>query len=282
MTRTKWVTSMVAMLATVLGWSPLSYAASAPGKIGMEMVVLLPIQHHQLAVFEQVDMSTTVTDPVIGVIPHAIGIVGVGGTILKTASNYVVMSGTPKRFALKYDVPWNGRSISLLFPSYLATNALVLLAPTNLTLPEVLNPSLVPAGHGKLPGITNSPTFSEYATSNLAAGQGFQAVVESKVIAQTGSSLLLPGGGAFPVVGSLFEALLIVLGLGAVALGINWKPLSRYSRRAILRTQLLGELAALDASYHRGEMAEEAYLKQRAELVGGLVEVWEPGEPRVG
>ncbi len=282
MSRVKWFMATMALIAVLLGAAPLSYAATVPGKIGMEMVVLLPTKHHQLAVFEQVDMSTTVASPVIGIIPHALGLVGVGGTILKTAKNYVVMSGTPRQFALKYDVPWNGRSLNLLFPAYLATNALVLLAPRSLTLPEVLNPSLAPAGHGKLPGIPNSPTFAEYATSNLAAGQGFQAVVEAKVIAQTGPSLLLPGGGSFPVVGSLFEALLIVMGLGAVSLGLNWKPLSRYSRRAALRNQMLAELAALDASYRRGEVADDAYLRQRDELMGGLVDVWEPGEPRVG
>lgn len=278
----KGLITTTALIVVILGSAPLSHAATVPGKIGMEMVVLLPTKHHQLAVFEQVDMSTTVANPVIGIIPHAIGVVGVGATFLKTSKNYVVMSGTPKQFALKYDVPWDGRSLSLLFPAYLATSALVLLAPRSLTLPEVLNPSLVPAGHGKLPGISQSPTFSEYATSNLAPGQGFQVVVEAKAIAQTGSLLRLPGAGSFPVVGSLFEALLVVMGLGAVALGLNWKPLSRYSRRAALRTQMLGELAALDASYRRGEVAEDAYLRQRTELLGGLVEVWEPGEPRVG
>ena len=280
MRRSKWVGALVLMLVPMLGFGPLVDAAS--GKIGMEMVVLLPTKHHQLAVFAQVDMATPVADPVIGIIPRAIGVVALGGTILETTGNDVVMKGTPSRFALKYDVPWNGRSLNLLFPAYLATNAWVLLAPSNLALPEVLNPSLVPAGHGKLPGIPNSPTFSEYATSNLAVGQGFQVVVEAKGITQTGSSLLLPGGGMYPLVGALCQALLVLLALGAVALGLNWKPLSQYSRKSQLRRQLMGELAVLDAGYHRGEIAQEAYWEQRQELMVGLFEVWEPGEPRVG
>ncbi|MHB1610970.1 MAG: hypothetical protein ACYCT0_04670 [Sulfobacillus sp.] len=272
---------VVAVLGIILAASPSTYAASVPGKIGMEMVVLLP-SHGKLAVFEQVDMSTLTPNPVIGIIPHAEGLEGVGDGIIKTSGNYVVMNGTPKQFAIKYDVGWNGKSANLLLPAYLATNALVILAPSDLSLPEVLNPSLVPAGKGKLPGIPNSPLFYEYATSNLQAGQGFQAVIESKVIAQSSNALLLPSGGSYPVVGSIFQALLVILGLGGIFIGMNWRPLSQYSRRQAIRDQLLSELAVLEASHRRGEVAENAYETIRQELLVNLSTVWDVHESRVG
>lgn len=279
--RRGWIWGVLSTLILWAVFSPVTYAASLPGKIGMEMVVLLP-SHGTLAVFEQVDMSTVATDPVIGIIPHARGVEGIGGNIIRISSNYVVMNGSPTKFALKYDVPWNGKSDTLLLPAYLATNTLVLLAPSSLSLPEVLNPSLVPAGKGKLPGIANSPVFHEYATSNLQAGQGFQAVIEAQAITQTGNSLLMPSGGSYPVVGSIFEALLVLLGLGGIVIGIYWRPLYQYSRKRALREQLLSELAVLEASYRRGEVADDAYLAQRAELMANLGEVWDVNESQVG
>lgn len=279
--RRTWIWGALSTLILWAGFSPVTYAATVPGKIGMEMVVLLP-SHGSLAVFEQVDMSTAAANPVIGIIPHAKGIEGIGANVVRIANNYVVMNGSPTKFALKYDVPWNDKSDTLLLPAYLATNTLVLLAPSSLSLPEVLNPSLVPAGKGKLPGIANSPVFDEYATSNLQAGQDFQAVIESQAITQTGNSLLIPSGGSYPVVGSIFEALLVLVGLGGIVIGIYWRPLYRYSRKRALREQLLSELAVLEASHRRGEVAEDAYRVQRDELLANLGEVWDVNESQIG
>ena len=279
--RRTWIWGVLSTLILWAGFSQVTYAATVPGKIRMEMVVLLP-SHGSLAVFEQVDMLTVASNPVVGIIPRANGVEGIGANIVRVSSNYVVMNGNPTKFALKYDVPWNGKSDTLLLPAYLATNTLVLLVPSSLSLPEVLNPSLVPAGKGKLPGIANSPVFDEYATSNLQAGQGFQAVIESHGIAQTGNSLLIPSGGSYPLVGSIFEALLVLLGMGGVVIGIYWRPLYRYSRKRAMRERLLSELAVLEAGHRRGEVTEDAYLVQRAELLANLGEVWEVNESQIG
>lgn len=275
----RWLARLGSALVLWGAWSvPAAHAATTPaGKIGMEMIVFLP-QAGRLAVFQQVVMTGKVADPTVGLLPGATGVSAINARIAHSGAGFVVVSGTPGQFALRYDIPWNGKSANLSVPAYLATSALVFLVPQSLSVPAVLNPALVPAGHGKLPGIPHSPVFNEYATTNVAAGQALPVVLEEQAAgASTGQTPLFPSGGNHPLIGALFEALVVLVGMGALAWALNWRPVAAYSRRPGERERLLAELAAWDASYHRGEVDDEAYRSHREELVASLCRVW--GDP---
>lgn len=267
----------VIVLLGMLGLEPLSYAATVPagsGQIRMEMVVVLPQKGH-LAVFQQVDLPQGGGVATIGVPFGASGVTAMGATLLRQSASAVVLKNPQAKLALRYNVPWNGQSLDLVLPAYAAVQSLVFLVPSQLTVPSVLNPALSPNGKGKIPGIANSPVFREYATSNVAQGQGFRVVLEKSGVKSSGGSALFANSGSYPALGSVFQGLLVLLAAGAVILAFNWRPAYRFSRNPLIRRQLLHELALLDASFGRGELNQAAYDTRRRELMGELQSVWD-------
>ncbi|AEJ41552.1 hypothetical protein TPY_3400 [Sulfobacillus acidophilus TPY] len=262
-----------ALLLAVLVWGPPVKAASLPigGKAEMEMVVVMP-EPHYLAVYQQwvMNMAQPVT---VGILTGARSLSGYGGRIAATGNGYAVVQPNGTKFAVRYEVAWNGQSASLAIPAYETTNALVILTPTSLTVPSVLNPSLAPAGKGRIPGIPHSPVFYEYATTNVAQGQTVPLVIERAGSALAANPGLYQGTGNHPGWGTGFLLAIGLVALGGVALALNWKPVTGYHRRRYVREQLVSELAILEASYRRGEIAEDAYRAERQTLLSALAAI---------
>lgn len=272
MTIKRWgVTLAAAILSVLLAASPAA-ASTTTSKVGMEMLVLLP-EKGQLAVYQQVAMKPPLANPVIGILRGATQVSVVGAQASLLSGDAVRIAGSPSSFAIRYFVPWNERSATLTLPLYLASNALVLLIPSDLSVPQVLNPALASMGSGKIPGIANSPVFQEYATANLPQGEGFTIVVERAGLTATGQSPILPAPTS-PWVSRGFEAAILAAVAGGLLLAVNWKPAWRWSRGLSMRERLLRELAMLDASYRRREMAEEDWHHNRAEILQALSRVW--------
>jgi len=266
-------TGLWAILLAVLVWGPPAEAASLPvgGKAEMEMVVVMP-EPHYLAVYQQWVMNRA--QPVtVGILTGARGLSGYGGRIAATGNGYAVVQPNGTKFAVRYQVPWNGQSASLAIPAYETTNALVVLTPTSLTVPAVLNPSWAPAGKGRIPGIPHSPVFFEYVTTNVAQGQTVPLVIEGAGAGLAANPGLYQGTGNHPGWGTGFLLAIGLVALGGVALALNWKPVTGYSRRRYVREQLLSELAVLQASYRRGEIPEDAYLAERRTLLSALAAI---------
>ncbi|MBX5467597.1 MAG: hypothetical protein K6U14_08945 [Firmicutes bacterium] len=268
------------LLAAVFGMlclvpAPVALAAGG-GAVGMEMLVLLPEQG-ELAVYQQVVMKTPAPAAQIGVLSGAREVAAVGVSAVQATGNEVVVEGAPRSFALRYFVPWNGRSGTYAIPTFLPTQALVLLVPESLAVPQVLNPALVSAGHGKIPGIPQSPVFQEFATANLAQGQRFSMVIEAAGLsAASAAPVALPVPS--PWLSRGIEAAALLVAAFGVWAAVNWRPAWQWSRRRMVRERLLAELAQLDAGYRRGEVAEGDWRRLRAELFAALKEVWGHGD----
>ncbi|MCL6563795.1 MAG: hypothetical protein K6U87_12395 [Firmicutes bacterium] len=272
MTIKRWGVSLAAAILAVFFVASPAAASTPTSKVGMEMLVLLP-EKGQLAVYQQVAMKPPLPNPVIGILRGASQVSVVGAQASLLSGDAVRVNGSPSSFAIRYFVPWNQRSATLTLPLYLASNALVLLIPSQLSVPQVLNPALASMGSGKIPGIANSPVFQEYATANLPQGEGFTIVVERAGLTATGQSPVLPAPTS-PWVSRGFEAAILAAVAGGLLLAVNWKPAWRWSYGLSMRERLLRELATLDASYRRQEMAEEDWHRNRAEILQALSRVW--------
>ncbi len=248
--------------------------AAGSSAIRLEMLVMLPAKGH-LAVYEQVTMERPAPHPVAGIMAHAARIQVVSASVLRQGPGYLVMKGSPAKFAVRYDVPWNGRSGSYPIPAYFATGTVALLVPGSLDVPAVLNPSLALKDQGKIPGVADSPVFEEYVTTNVAPGQSLPLVLEGPAAAS--ASPPDPHGLTGP---AWARALLVALMAGSALLaGIaswRWKPIgAMFSDMGKLRSQLLGALASTEAAHRRGEIPDDVYKQEKRGLVAALQRVWD-------
>ena len=160
-------------------------------------------------------------------------------------------------------------------PAFESIEGLIFLTPHSLTVPAVLNPSLRHAGQGRLPGVPHSPVFDEYTTSDVVQGESVPLVIEAAATRASAVSTLFQGSGNDPVMASLFQGLIVLVGLGAALAATHWKPAQYPDRRHKVREQRLQELAILDACHRRGEISDAEHQAQRKELMAALTQGWD-------
>lgn len=249
--------------------------AAGPSAIRLEMLVMLPEKGH-LAVYEQVTMARPSPHPVAGIMAHAVHIQAVSASVLRQGPGYLVMKGSPEKFAVRYDVPWNGRSGSYPIPAYVATGTVALLVPGSLDVPAVLNPSLALKDQGKIPGVADSPVFEEYVTANVAPGQSLPLVLEGPAAVSASRPPALHGLAGPAWVRALLVALMAGAALLAGIASWRWKPIeAMFTDMEKLRVQLLGALATTEAAHRRGEIPDDVYKQEQRGLVAALQRVWE-------
>lgn len=162
----------------------------------------------------------------MGILPDATHLRGVGAHIDSRAPHDVIITAQENTCAVRYQVPWNGRSGAYMLPSYGNTGAVVLLVPPSLAMPAVLNPSLVFNGQGRIPLSKKvlSPVFNEYVTSHLMAGSDLPLIVEQDVNQNSPPSTLF-AGHLYPRIGQGFQVAIAVLSAMAILLALYWRKL---------------------------------------------------------
>lgn len=263
---------MMAALGALLALgmaAPSAYAAATPAPIvTLEMLILIP-QHHTLAVFQQMALSEANPAAPIAILPGARQIAGIGSKVSRIGPDTVMVRSRDARFALRYTVPWNGRSAALGLVSRLRLKELLVLTPPNVVLPPVLNPVLAWAGQGRIPLVPNSPAFEEYGTQNVAPGQSLPIVLEHRQ-ASSGPVEVVGNHPAMALVFELLAGLIALLGIG---FALNWRPVREKSPEDPER--YWAALAALVSAYRRGEVAESEYQRDREQLTTLLTQVGE-------
>lgn len=269
---TGWIAGLVAGLAVLVGGSGIAAAAPTttyPGKIGLELVVLLPHQH-QLDVYQQVSMSQISSNPWLGIIPGHGTVSPINVSLAHVGKQHVVVLGTPSAMAIKYTLPWDGRSGLFTLHSYEATSGLVVMVPMSMNLPPVLNPNWQTLAPRKIPGLPNSPTFRVYATNNILAG----ASVAFSVSTGAAVTQSVPAAG-FPRAGVALRFLTAIVLLGALALVVNWSPLKPLPADGIDQESLLARLANIEAQHRAQELSDEDYRTERGAVLSELERHWQ-------
>lgn len=263
------VMGVLAAAATQFFWVSPMWAAQRSA-IGMEMLVVMP-KGHRLAIYQEEVLTGGQATARVGILPHAKNLIGLGARVLSRHGDITRVQGSSKKWALRYEVGWNGRSASLPVSTVEGVNTLVILTPDSLAVPTVLNPALNPSGKGRLPGVPNSPVFEEFSTSQVGPGESVPLVVEA---ASKGVPVAAGSAGDYPRVGLVWVALCLVAATLTIVWAFHWKPLDGRLRRQGMRSALLRELAVWDASFGRGEIAMEDYQSHRQEMIEALVGVW--------
>lgn len=265
------VAGLLMILVTLAGSRPAAAASvtTYPGKIGLELVVLLPHQH-QLEVYQQVSMSQLSSNPWLGIIPGHGPVSPINVSLAHVGTHHVVVLGTPSAIAIKYTLPWDGRSGLYTLHSYEATSGLVVMVPMSMNLPPVLNPNWQTLAPRKIPGLPNSPTFRVYATNNVLAGASVAFSVSTGAAAP---QAVTPTG--FPRAGVALRFLTAIVLLGALVLVVNWSPLKPLPVGGAEQESLLARLANVEAQHRSGELSDEDYRVQRAEALSELERQWQ-------
>ncbi len=270
---------ILSLVLVCLAGSPV-FAASPSLQNHVEMLVLLPDGQH-LAVYEQVSVAPARTVE-LGVMPHATDLHAAADMTAHPGPGVVILHGAGTKFAVRYKVGWNGRSGSYRLPFEQSTAALIVLLPATLRLPSVLNPALALAGHGKIPGVAGSPEFNEYTTAQIPAGDAINLVLEHRTPSLSGVAVPFNTPRLPKALGTLLQAAIACMALAGVGAAVRLRPLPACAAPAPgAQDRLLGELAILDATFRRGELAKEVYAGDRAALLEQLRQVW-PGELRGG
>ncbi|PSR23553.1 MAG: hypothetical protein C7B47_15770 [Sulfobacillus thermosulfidooxidans] len=222
-------------------------AKSLPEPVAMEMVMMLPIQHH-LAIYEQWVFSHPPRDVILGILPGATHLRAIGGHIDSRDAHDVIITAPENSCAVRYQVPWNGHSGAYTLPSYGSTGVVVLLVPPSLAMPAVLNPSLAFNGQGRipLPKMASSPVFNEYVTSHLMAGSALPLIVEQAKNLVSPSSTRF-AGHLYPGMGQGFQIAMLLLSATAILMAFSWRKLFGLSSNS-----QPNDMLAKNASFHQG------------------------------
>ncbi len=238
-------------------------APSLSQPIAMEMVIIIP-KGHALRVFQQVVLPQS-KPVVLGILSQSSHLRVIGGKLDAFSDREARVLPTGSRFAVRYQVPWNGHSSTLAFTNPETTKALVVLTTPRVGLPPILNPRWQSMGEGRIPGVPNSPVFQEYAATRVLAGQRVPLVLERN----TGgpADALYTGPGTYPGAGHVALWLMGILILLCGWLAFNWRPVPQETLSDDRQWRLLGELAALRAAKRRGELTEDGYQRERADIL---------------
>ncbi|OLZ10726.1 hypothetical protein BFX06_11925 [Sulfobacillus thermosulfidooxidans] len=222
-------------------------AKSLPEPVVMEMVMMLPIQHH-LAIYEQWVFSHPPHGVILGILPDATHLRAIGGHIDSKDAHDVIITAPVNSCAVRYQVPWNEHSGAYTLPSYESTGVVVLLVPPSLAMPAVLNPSLAFNGQGRipLPKMAASPVFNEYVTSHLMAGSALPLIVEQANNLVSPSSTRF-AGHLYPGIGQGFQIAMVLLSATAILMAFSWRKLFGLSSNSWSHDML-----AKNASFHQG------------------------------
>lgn len=236
----------------------------------MEMLIVIP-DGHRLAVFQQVALDRPAGSAAVGIAQGTAtrAVTGIGARVLSESTGRVMVVPQSQRFALRYSIPWNGRSGSFRLVSPVAVGGLLVLMPPRLSLPPVLNPSLESIGKGKIPGVRHSPTFAEYGTTHVGAGQTVPVVIE-----KTSASPQQGSAGTYPGAARMLEWAMGVMAFGGLIMALNWRSGALSDVGAAYRARCLGELASLRAAFRRGDLDADVYQAERQELLASLGRVW--------
>lgn len=254
------LTGLLILPATVQAASP------PPQAVAMEMVIVIP-KGRTLRVFQQVVLRQP-HPVVVGVLSHAAHLRVIGGKMESLGIAGAKVLPTGSRFAVRYQVPWNGHSSTLALTNAETTKALVVLTMPQVGLPPILNPRWQSIGEGRIPGVPNSPVFQEYATTRVPAGERVPVVLERNLGGPADS--LYAGPGTYSWAGHLALWLMGILALLGIWVAFYWRPVPQDAMSDDRRRRLLGELAALRAAQTRGELTEDGYHRERADILSLL------------
>lgn len=261
------VFGIVPLCVTLLGSPGVMAAGMPPTPVSTEMVILIPHGRH-LAVFQQV-VEARRGPTSVGLIDRTRAVHVIGGHLTSPGHGKMVrVTPTGRRFALRYTVPWNGQDRTMSWQSPQAVGSLLVLTPPKIDLPPVLNPAWQAVGQGRIPGVPNSPVFKEYETGQVHGGESLSLVLE-KIRAGLPDGLY-NGPGTYPWAGRVAQWMIGILALGAIGLATNGKRLTERPQPPDPGVRLLGELAYLRAAYKRGELAEDAYDRERQQIIQQL------------
>jgi hypothetical protein len=254
-------------VAVLLGGSAAAQAPPAAPAVTLELLVLIP-SHHELAVYEQLEFARPVVNPTVGVLKGYHQLQGINVTARGDGAMSATVTGTASTIALKYFLPWDGTSVLAEERVPAKTDAVVIMVPTSLTLPPVINPVWSASKSRRIPGLPNSPLFRVFSTGNVRAGQSLGASIETTADA---APVALPPAG-FPMAGRVAELLFGLVVVGGMLLALNWRGLEPLGQGA--RDQLLGRLAVLESQYRRGEVDTRTYRQERETLLADAETWW--------
>jgi hypothetical protein len=235
-------------------------AAAGSRAIALEMLVVIPRQHHW-AIFEQVVLAGSHPgNHAIGILGNARHLVVIGARRSAREGNMVKLTTVSRRVGLQYSVARQGQWQTLAMTSPEAVQTFVVLVPPTVRFSQSENPIMARIGEQRIPGVPKSPVFNEYGTHHLQKGQ-----VLPLVLGQVPSAL--SGIHSHRRIGQLFlmlAALISIATLGSVCFGHRAsRPLDAFSGE-------WNELAALVARWSQGEIGEGQYLVSRDILLGRL------------
>lgn len=258
-----WALIVGLAVARDLAKSPAAAASPRPTAVSQEMIIIIP-HGRSLAIFQQVLLKNTHgrRSEDVGVLSQARDIRGIGVQTIGKAPGLAEALHPSSRFSLRYLVPWDTRSSSLSLVSPAPIHTLIVLTEPNLTLPQILNPVLAPVGQGRIPNVSNSPTFDEYVGQKLGAGTRIPIVLEGQAAA--------PAVGTHPRLARVFELLMGLAALGAIVWATRWKPAG--TGLSFRQRRLLSQLASLTREFYQGTLDEDRYRDQRHALLSALRE----------
>lgn len=245
--------------------SPSVVAASpAVSPIAMDLFILMP-DHQALAIYQEVVVQNSSRGSVeFGIIPQARDVRGLGFSVARPSASQLVAFSHRHHLAIRYRIPWNGSADSVSVTNDAPTEALVVLVPESLSVPEVLNPALQYMGSGNIPGVPAGPKFQEYVTNQLGQGQSVPLVLEK---APTTATPPQPSrSGNHPVAAALFEVMVVVIGLGALLLGLYWRPID-HNKPHRLTANTLDQLAEIWMQHQKGFLSDDGYQESWKRIV---------------
>lgn len=250
----RWIVAALFSFGVLLAVPYTAWSASRPPSANLEMMILIPQRHH-LAVFQQTTMDPGDSPGVtVDVLPDASHLRTMGGRIVKRHVSTLHMGTVRRRFSVRYRVPWDGRSLATSFRIQSHLRVLVVLVPPDLSLPSILNRVMAPVGEGRIPGVAKSPTFDEYAASNLNAGQVVPLVLEGH------SPQTLGAVGSNSRLADVFLLVMGLMALAGIVAALQWNP----SRRRV--SVLLTRWALLDAAVRHGHITQGQAIQQQEHL----------------
>jgi hypothetical protein len=263
----RWVWFLGVIAVLLFGGEAVAAPPPAAPAVTLELLVMIP-SHHQLAVYEQLEFAQPTANPTVGVLEGYSQLQGINVTAHGDGATTAVVTGTASTVALKYILPWDGTSLLVQERVPVKTDAVVIMVPTSLNLPPVINPVWSASKSQRIPGLPNSPLFRVFSTGNVRAGQSFGASIEA---APRAAPAALPPVG-FPVAGRAAELLFGLVVAGGLLLALNWRGLRPLGQDA--RDQLLARLAVLESQYRRGEVDARTYRQERETLLADAETWW--------
>lgn len=246
-----------ALAAMVLLAGGVAGATVPAPTVHMEMVIVIP-KGHRLAIFQEVVWQSKGGRGLVATLPRARNVHAIDAQLMSNGASDAVVNTSTGRFALRYSVPWNGHSASVTMPTPAPLGGLLVLTPRSVILPPVLNPLLQESGHGRIPGVPNSPVFREWGASAMKAGTPVMMVFER-------SAPLAPARqtGTYPGAALVFQIGMALLSFGAVLAALNRRP-DRVSRSGILQ-----RLADIRARYVQGIISVDELQGEAQKVLAG-------------